>query len=90
MARNGFVESHKGKGGGFFFDKDKPDLLIKKLIISTEGDKKFSGCGFGLKSCDEKNPCPFHEHFAPIRDAINNLVSTESVQSLVKKYMSYS
>ena len=35
LVRNGFVESLKGKGGGFYFDKDKPDLPIKDLIIST-------------------------------------------------------
>jgi Rrf2 family protein len=86
MARNGFVESLKGKGGGFYFEKDKPDLPIKDLIVSTEGDKKISGCGFGLKHCDTNDPCALHELYAPIRDAINTLVSTETIQSLAKKY----
>ncbi|MDP3024319.1 MAG: Rrf2 family transcriptional regulator [candidate division Zixibacteria bacterium] len=86
MARNGFVESLKGKGGGFYFEKDKPDLPIKDLIVSTEGDKKISGCGFGLKHCDANDPCALHELYAPIRDAINTLVSTETIQSLAKKY----
>ena len=86
MVRNGFVESLKGKGGGFYFEKDKPDLPIKDLIVSTEGDKKISGCGFGLRYCDVNNPCPLHEKYAPIRDTINTLVSTETIQSLAKKY----
>jgi DNA-binding IscR family transcriptional regulator len=45
----------------------------------------FHGCGFGLKQCDENNPCPLHEKFAPIRDALNKLVSEENVQSLAQK-----
>jgi Rrf2 family protein len=87
MVKNGFVESLKGKGGGFYFDKDKPDLPIKDLIMATEGTKTFSGCGFGLKHCDSNNPCPLHEKYAPIREAINTLVATETIQSLAKKYI---
>ena len=34
LVRMGFVISLKGKGGGFFFDKDKPELTVKELIIS--------------------------------------------------------
>lgn len=85
LVRYGFLESIKGKGGGFFFDKTKPDLPLIKLISATEGDRSFFGCGFGLKHCDENNPCPLHEKYAPIRESINKLVSEESVQSLAEK-----
>lgn len=85
LVRVGFLESLKGKGGGFFFDPDKPDLPLVKLISGIEGDKSFSGCGFGLKYCDENNPCPLHEKYAPIRESINNLLSDETVQSLAEK-----
>jgi len=85
LVRQGFIESQKGKGGGFYFDTRKPDLPIKQLIIAIEGNTLFHGCGFGLKHCDENNPCPLHEKFAPIRDALNKLVSEENVQSLAQK-----
>ncbi|MBI5008117.1 MAG: Rrf2 family transcriptional regulator, partial [Bacteroidia bacterium] len=85
LVRAGFLESLKGKGGGFYFDPDKPDLTLGKLISSIEGDSSFTGCGFGLKQCSPKNPCPMHEKYAPIREAISNLVSEETVQSLAKK-----
>jgi len=85
LVRQGFVESQKGKGGGFYFDMEKPDLSLKQLIIATEGDKLFCGCGFGLKQCDENNPCPLHEKYGPIREALNNLVTEESIQNLAQK-----
>src|ERR1035437_609516 len=71
LVRAGFLKSLKGKGGGFFFDPDKPDLQLIKLISATEGDKSYSGCGFGLKHCDADNPCPLHEKYAMIRASIN-------------------
>lgn len=88
LVRAGFLESIKGKGGGFYFDSEKPDLTLSKLIISIEGDSSFTGCGFGLRQCSEKNPCPVHEKYAPIREAIKKLVSEETIQSLaLKVYM---
>jgi len=85
LVRFGFLKSMKGKGGGFFFDEANGELPLSKLISATEGDRSFSGCGFGLKHCDANNPCPLHEKFAPIRDSINKLVSEETVQSLAIK-----
>ena len=87
LVRQGFIESQKGKGGGFYFDSEKPDLSLKQLIIATEGETLFMGCGFGLKQCDENNPCPLHEKYAGIRDALNKLVTEENVQSLAQKTM---
>ncbi len=85
MVKQGFVDSLKGINGGFLFDISKEDLPLKKVIISIEGDSLFNGCGFGLKQCDENNPCPLHFSYAPIRDAINRLVSEETIQSLANK-----
>lgn len=86
MVKNGFVHSLKGKGGGFYFDKDQPDLSVKEVLSATGGNKILSDCGFGFKKCDSGNQCPLHEQYAPIREAINKLVSTETILSLAKKY----
>jgi Rrf2 family protein len=88
LVRTGFVVSLKGKGGGFFFDQQKASLPLRDIIVATEGDKTICGCGFGLKSCSGDSPCPLHEQYAPIREAILTLVSTETIQSLATKYIS--
>lgn len=85
LARQGFVSSQKGRGGGFFFDPEKPAVPIRDVIIAVEGDELFKGCGFGLKFCDEENPCPLHNRYAPIRNRINRLTSGETIQSLARK-----
>ena len=86
MVKHGFIASLKGKGGGFYFEKDKADLTLKSLIANIEGDKTFAGCGFGLKHCDENNPCPLHHLYKPIRESILELITTETIQSLAKRY----
>jgi len=85
LVRSGYLRSVKGKGGGFYFDENDPDLSLRDLISATEGNSSISACGFGLKQCDEKNPCPLHEKYAPIRESINKLVDEETVAGLAEK-----
>jgi Rrf2 family protein len=85
LVRFGFIESIKGKNGGYAFNPGRLDLTLKEVIVTIEGDSLFSGCGFGLKHCDENNPCPLHFSYAPIREAINTLVNKETIQSLAGK-----
>lgn len=85
MVRLGFIGSMKGKNGGYYFDQEKKELPLKNVVVAIEGDKIFTGCGFGLKHCDENNPCPLHDAYAPIRDGINQLLANETIQNLAKK-----
>jgi Rrf2 family protein len=85
LVRMGFINSIKGKNGGYYFNPDKPELPLKQVVVATEGDKIFTGCGFGLKHCDENNPCPLHNEYAAIREAINQLLSSETIQKLAVK-----
>ena len=85
LVRMGFLESMKGKNGGYFFNPAKPPVPLKNVIVAIEGDKIFTGCGFGLSQCDETNPCPLHEAYGPIRDSINKLLANETIQKLAKE-----
>jgi len=87
LVRQGFLNSLKGKGGGFYFDKSKSEIALKDLVSAIEGNKTFMGCGFGLKQCDDNNPCPLHNQFAPIREAIYKLLSKETIQGLAFKLL---
>lgn len=85
LVRMNFIKSIKGKNGGYYFDPDKKELPLKEVVNAIEGDRIFTGCGFGLKHCDEENPCPLHNSYASIRDSIEKLLSDETIQSLARK-----
>ena len=85
MVRQGFLESMKGKGGGFYFDDAKKPVSLIDLVLAIEGDRTFEGCLFGLKQCNDKNPCPMHFQFAAIRDGMKKLLIEETIQSLANK-----
>jgi Rrf2 family protein len=85
LVRMGFLESMKGKNGGYYFNPEKPVVPLKDVVVAIEGDKILTGCGFGLSQCDENNPCPLHEVYGPIREAIDQLLSLETIQDLARK-----
>ena len=89
LVRSGFLQSAKGKGGGFFIDREKPSLSIYEVVTAVEGQKIFSGCVFGLNNCSNENPCPLHNRYKPIRDSLGELLLAETVLSLASKYQAY-
>jgi Rrf2 family protein len=87
LAKQGLVQSAKGKGGGFFFDREKPELSLKEVIRFTEGTDIFNSCAFGLEKCNDENPCPMHDHYVHIREGISKMVTQESIQSFADKIL---
>lgn len=85
LTKQGLVQSSKGRGGGFYFDKNKPELSLMEVIQFTEGTDLFNSCAFGLKKCSDTNPCPMHERYALIREGIRQMVTEESIQSFAAK-----
>lgn len=82
LVRLGFLESMKGKNGGYFFNPEQPSIPLRNIVVAIEGDKIFTGCGFGLSRCDDDNPCPLHAAYGPIRESINDLLANETIQNL--------
>ena len=84
LSKKGFVQSAKGPTGGFFMDGSKLKLSIADIVREIDGDKLFSGCGFGLKECSESHPCPIHNEFKHIRQAIKTMLEESRIQLFVE------
>ena len=78
------LESMKGRGGGFFFTGNNSDLSLYQVIILMEGDGLFTKCGFGLKNCNDDNPCPIHDRHIKLRKELFNMANSETVSSLAQ------
>ena len=85
LTRAALVSSMKGRGGGFFFESSITALSLYEIIRVIEGEKLFTKCGFGLKSCDCENPCPLHNDYLPVREGFYNVVKNNTIQSLANK-----
>ena len=85
LTRHRLLDSAKGRGGGFFFNDEQKKLTLYQVIHVMEGDACFHRCGFGLKSCNNDNPCPLHEQYKEVRDKFFDIVQEETIQSLSEK-----
>mgnify|MGYP002795095927 CR=1 FL=1 len=83
LAKNDIIKSVKGPTGGFEIDKkDIDSIKLIHIVSAIDGDKIFSGCGLGLKECNEEFPCPVHFQFKEIRDNLKKMSSETSIYEL--------
>jgi Rrf2 family protein len=85
LTSRSILESMKGRGGGFFFTDNHSDLSLYKIIMVMEGESLFTKCGFGLKNCNDANPCPLHDRYAALRKELLEMAHSETVISLAQK-----
>lgn len=87
LTRHQLLDSMKGRGGGFFFNNNQSNLTLYDIIHVMEGDALFQKCGFGLKNCNDINPCPLHEKYKQVRDGFYEIANTETIRSLAERIL---
>lgn len=73
LSKQGFLQSSKGRYGGFSMSEKNTKASLADIVIAIDGDKMFKGCGVGLKYCSEKNPCPIHNEYKIARQELFNI-----------------
>jgi len=79
LSRKGLILSIKGPNGGFYMDEKQLKVSLASIVTTIDGDHLFTGCGLGLKACNEKRPCPIHDEFKIIRTKLKAMLETTSV-----------
>lgn len=85
LSRKGFVQSLKGPTGGFYLDNESLNRSLIEVVREIDGDKIFSGCALGLKSCSETHPCPVHNEFKHIRDNLKKMLVEMKIGDFVNQ-----
>jgi Rrf2 family transcriptional regulator, iron-sulfur cluster assembly transcription factor len=79
------ITSVKGGGGGFEISQTmlRSTRLID-VIKAIEDDNIATGCLLGLPRCSEKNPCPVHHLYAPVREKMNSSLFNVTLTDIIK------
>ncbi|MCP5064762.1 MAG: Rrf2 family transcriptional regulator [Ignavibacteriae bacterium] len=86
MAKFGYVDSFKGRGGGFKITKLAMKSSILDIVERIEGPVITLKCVTGLKECSDEHPCPLHDEWSELRDKIQHLITSKSVGQLADEY----
>ena len=75
LCRENILSSIRGKQGGFIFDVNRQkEIKIFDVVMLIDGDSLFTKCGLGLNKCSSENPCPVHDDFKAVRNALIAMV----------------
>lgn len=83
LVKQSIISSQKGPSGGFYISKDLNEISLYDIVAAIDGTDIFTKCGLGLKECSSLEPCPFHFQFKIVRDELNKMCITNTLQDLV-------
>ncbi len=86
LSRKGLVASVKGPNGGFFMEASHLRNSIADIVTAIDGDELFTGCGLGLKACNEKRPCPIHFEFKAIRSNLKTMLEKTTLEDFADEF----
>lgn len=70
LARLGVLDSAKGRGGGFRFERSPADIRVFEMVRVFEGGDRTDRCVLGIEGCSDSTPCPMHEEWVVCRDML--------------------
>lgn len=76
------LTSYRGPSGGVAFKADPDAILLSDVVRILEGNDFFETCLLGLPGCGEKKPCPMHQFWAAIRDALKHEFETTTLAAM--------
>ena len=83
LVRHDVIKSVQGAYGGFEIDKDNiATIKLSQIVEAIDGNGIYSGCGLGLRECNEQHPCPMHDKFKSIRNDLRDMLETTNLEEL--------
>ncbi len=85
LTKHKIIDSLKGPAGGFEIKTENIEKIkLSQIVTALEGDSVYTGCGLGLRNCNDKKPCPVHHKFRMIRDELKQMLESTSLLDLSK------
>jgi len=78
----GLLVSARGRGGGYALARSASQIYLYDIVETIDGVKPYNRCVLGLSTCDDKQPCPQHELFKPVRKRILGYLRQTSLDQM--------
>jgi len=83
LSHNGFIQSKRGRSGGFTFSKPKEEIFIADIIDATDGLDSFNRCILGFKKCPFDQQCSMHGIWEKTRNNILTVLKETSLADII-------
>ncbi len=82
LARDGFLRSSKGPGGGFRLRQPAAEISMLKIVEAVDGAGRFDRCIGGSPECTDRAPCGMHDSWKLLRSRIIEYLEGTSIADL--------
>ena len=82
LATTNWVNSKKGKKGGFTIAVDSKSISLMDIIEWSDGIRKFDNCILGEKECEIINQCMLEKKCFKLRNEITDFFKTTTINDL--------
>ena len=73
------VTSRKGRGGGFSLAVPARKITFAAILEAGNFIVESNDCAYGWGSCDLNNPCPLHETYSRLQEAVVDWMETTTL-----------
>jgi Rrf2 family iron-sulfur cluster assembly transcriptional regulator len=84
LARDGFLKSSKGPGGGFRLNQPPEDISMLRIVEAVDGPGRYDRCLGGLPECNDRAACGMHDSWMALRSRIIDYLGGTSVADVAK------
>ena len=82
LVRKGLLLSAKGRGGGFALARKPTKISLYDIVAVIDGVENLDRCVVGMSKCDDKQPCPHHEQWKPIREQLKSFLTDTTIDRM--------
>lgn len=86
LGKYGYVNSFKGRGGGFRITPLAKRTSLLKIANNMQGKLKLDNCLFDFQDCNYEKLCPFCEKWNGISNQITDLLMEQKVGALATEF----
>ncbi len=84
LVKHKLLISMKGPNGGFRLSRSPENITLIEIVKAIDGLDIFNQCGIGFRECNEDDPCPIHTDYSRIREHVQNLFETKTLEALTE------
>lgn len=81
LKKEGFLESSKGRFGGFILSRKPEEISLADIVTAIEGKEIFNTCIMGFTTCPFDKKCAMHDAWAATRANMIDVLKTTNLAS---------
>ncbi len=83
LSHNGWLDSARGRSGGFHLRSQTLNVTLMEILQSLEGQDSVRECVLGHKVCEDASGCVMHCQWKPIKQEIMARLKDQNLRNLL-------